>query len=279
MNLLGKFFIVSIAVAAVFMMAISMAVYTNHRNWRTEAENLNTQLSEAKNKNEQLDSSYRSLESQLTAEVEASQQEVRKLESERVALISQNTTIQTDLDQLRQQERASIAAVASTQQNNEKLAAEVKRLRAAIRENQQARDEAVATTIRTTDQRHQLQGKLSMLEERHIQLAQQLGEATSLLRENGIDASADPQVAVPSVRGMVSATLRQAGSQLIEITIGSDDGLKAKQTIEIFRGERYLGRAEILRTEPDRAVGRIIRRFQQGQIQEGDDVATKLRVG
>jgi len=278
MNLLGKFFIVSIAVAAIFMMAISMAVYTNHHNWRAEAEKLTTQLSEATNKNEQLASSYRSLESQLSAEVEASQQEVRKLESERVALISQNTTIQTDLDQLRQQQRASTAAVASTQQNNEKLTAEVEVLRAEIRENQQARDEAVATTIRTTDKSHQLLGKLSMLNERHIQLAQQLGEATSLLNENGIDAN-DPQAAVPHVRGLVSATIRQAGSQLIEITIGSDDGLKPQQTIEIFRGDRYLGRAEILRTEPDRAVGRIIRRFQQGQIQEGDDVATKLRVG
>jgi len=278
MNLLGKFFIVSIAVAAVFMMAVSMAVYTNHRNWRAEAEKLNTQLAQLQSKNEQLESSYRSLESQLTAEVEASQQEVRKLESERVALISQNATIQTDLDQLRQQERVSTAAVASTQQNNEKLTAEVETLRAEIRENQQARDEAVANTIRATDEKHQLTGKLSMLEERHIQLAQQLGVATSLLGENGIDIH-DPQAAVPSVRGLVSATLRQAGSQLIEITIGSDDGLKPKQTIEIFRGERYLGRAEILRTEPDRAVGRIIRRFQQGQIQEGDDVATKLRVG
>jgi len=278
MNLLGKFFIVSIAVAAIFMMAISMAVYTNHHNWRDEAKKLNTQLSEAKNKNEQLASSYRSLESQLSAEVEASQQEVRKLESERVELISQNTTKQTDLDQLRQQQRASTAAVASTQQNNEKLTAEVEVLRAEIRENQQARDEAVATTIRTTDESHQLLGKLSRLNERHVQLAQQLGEATSLLNENGIDA-ADPQAAVPHVRGLVSATLRQAGSQLIEITIGSDDGLKPQQTIEIFRGERYLGRAEILRTEPDRAVGRVIRRFQQGQIQEGDDVATKLRVG
>ena len=70
-----------------------------------------------------------------------------------------------------------------------------------------------------------------------------------------------------------------AGNQLIEITVGADDGLKPGHTIEVFRGERYLGRAEILRTEPDRAVGRVIRRFQLGPIQEGDDVATRLRIG
>jgi hypothetical protein len=66
---------------------------------------------------------------------------------------------------------------------------------------------------------------------------------------------------------------------MIELTVGADDGLKKGHTVEIFRGERYLGRAEVIRTEPDRAVARIIRKFQQGQIQEGDHVATKLRVG
>jgi hypothetical protein len=34
-----------------------------------------------------------------------------------------------------------------------------------------------------------------------------------------------------------------------------------------------------MKADPDRAVGRILREFQQGQIQENDDVATKLRVG
>ena len=279
MNLLGKSLTVFIAIAAIMLMAFSMAVYSTHRNWRDDAEKLSAQLSEATNRNEQLQSSYNSLESQLTAEVEAAQQEVRKLESERVQLIEQNTSIQSVLDQLRQQERANTAAVASTQQNNEKLTAEVEALRAEIRENQQARDQAVATTIRSTDDLHQAQGRLSSLNERHIQLAQQLGEATAMLRENGIDPTTDSQAAVPSVRGVVSATIRQAGSQLIEVSVGADDGLKRGYTIEVFRGERYLGRAEIIRTEPDRAVGRVIRRFQQGQIQEGDDVATKLRIG
>ncbi len=279
MNLLGKSITVGIAVASILMMAFSLAVYSTHRNWRDDAQKLQTQLTEATNKNTQLESSRRSLESHLTAEVEASQQVVRKLESERVALIDQNTSIQSVLDQLRQQERTNTAAVASTQQNNEKLTAEVEALRAEIRENQQARDEAVAITIRSTDELHQAKGKLSALGERQAQLTQQLAEKVSLLRDNHIDPATDPQAAVPSIRGIVSATLRQAGNQLIEISVGADDGLKRGHTIEVFRGDRYLGRAEIIRTEPDRAVGRVIRKFQQGQIQEGDDVATKLRIG
>ena len=66
---------------------------------------------------------------------------------------------------------------------------------------------------------------------------------------------------------------------MIEVTVGADDGLRKGDTLEIFRGQRYLGRAMIIQTEPDRSVARVIRKFQQGQIQENDHVATKLRVG
>ena len=65
---------------------------------------------------------------------------------------------------------------------------------------------------------------------------------------------------------------------LVEITIGSDDGLKPGHTAEIYRGDRYLGRIEILKTDPDRAVGRVDNRYQQGPIQEGDRVATRLKL-
>jgi len=279
MNQLGKIFTVGIFVTALFLMWISMMVYSTHKNWKVEAVQLESQLSAAKAENEQLESSYRSLDSQLKAEIEAAQQEVRKLESERVQLMTQNTNVQKDLDDARQQERVNTAAVASTQKNNEKLASEVERLREEVRVNQQARDDAFASTLKATDQLHQAQGLLKSTRQRSQQLVQELGNKNALLRRKSIDPATDLETVAPTVRGVVSAMQRSAGSQLIEVTIGADDGLKPGHTLEVFRGERYLGRAEILKTEPDRAVGRVIRRFQQGQIQEGDHVATRLRVG
>ncbi len=278
MNSLGKALTVIIVLASVCLACVSVMVYATHKNWKTEADRLKTQLSTAQNQNQQLETKYLSLDSQLKAEVEAAQQDVRKLESERVQLLAQNTTFQKRLDGLEQEQRKNVAAVASTQSNNEELTREVADLRTSLRENQQKRDEAFATTVKATDSLHQAQGKLSALMERNGQLTQDVAAKTSLLRDNGFDPTAVPGAEVPHVRGLVSAIHRTAGSQLIEITVGSDDGLKPSHTVEVFRGERYLGRAEILRTEPDRAVGRIIRKFQQGPIQEGDHVATKLRI-
>jgi len=279
MNFFGKILTGLICIVALFLMWVSIMVYATHKNWKADADALKTQLDQATVTNDQLQSDRRSLESRLTAEIEAAQQEVRKLESERVALMTQNSTIQSVLDQLRQKERANTAAVASTQANNEKLTAEVEILREQIREHQQSRDEAFATMIKATDQLHQAQGELTSVHERNRQLVSDLGTKTSLLKSHGIDPNIDPEAIVPRVRGEVFATRRSAGNQLIEVTIGADDGLKPGHTVEVYRGDRYLGRAEILTTEPDRAVGRVLRRFQQGQIQEGDHVATRLRIG
>jgi multidrug efflux pump subunit AcrA (membrane-fusion protein) len=279
MNLLGKIFVVFIVLTSFGLMLLSMVVYATHKNWKDEANTVRDNLSKAETENGQLQSRYQNLESRLTAELEAAQQEVRKLESERVALQDQNTAIQKDLDQLKQDRRQATAMVASTQESNVGLMKEVTNMRQEMRATQQARDQAFATTLTATSELHEKQNQLTSAVERMKQLLQQMGKHASLLKRNGIDPNIDPDTLTPHVRGVVNATHRSAGSQLIEISIGADDGLRPGHTVEVFRGDRYLGRAEILKTEPDRAVARILRRFQKGQIQEGDDVATKLRIG
>ena len=75
-------------------------------------------------------------------------------------------------------------------------------------------------------------------------------------------------------------SLKQAedadGKDLIEISIGADDGRKAGHPLEVYRGNTYLGRIVIFKTGPDRAVGRIQKDLQRGQIKRGDRVTTKF---
>ncbi len=279
MNFLGKILVVANLVFTILLMSISVFVYATHRNWYEAATDVSKQLQQAKAENEASETRYRRLDSQLKLEIEASLQDVRKLETERETLIAESATTQSQLDQLLQKDRSNTQAVASTQANNEKLTAEVQTLRDSLREIQAEIDVTFRTMVASTDLLHEVQGQYNSGLERQKQLVADLANKNILLNENGLDPNADPGAVVPRVRGVISATHRTANSQLIELTVGADDGLKRGHTVEVFRGDRYLGRAEILRTEPDRAVGRILRRFQQGQIQEGDHVATKLRVG
>ncbi|MCH2114612.1 MAG: hypothetical protein MK171_06855 [Pirellulales bacterium] len=279
MNLLAKIITVVILIASLMMMFLSVTVYSTHKNWKAIAANLTTERDSARDEVKQNISKHDRAKRQLDADKKATLEENIKLKTERQQLLDQNSTIQLDLESLRKKERANTTALALTQENNEKLATEVERLTTEIRINQQSRDEAFATALEATGDLHEAQGRLTLLLEQNAQLAQDLGTKTSLLRSKGVDPNTPSGQIVPILRGVVSAMHRNAGTQLIEITIGADDGLKKGHTVEVFRGDRYLGRAEIMKTEPDRAVGRVLRRFQQGQIQENDNVATKLRIG
>ncbi len=276
MSLLGKILTTGILLASFALMIVAMFVYATHKNWREDYDAVNKKLLAAQAANAALEADYGSQVSQLKSENEAGRQEVSKLESERVALVNQNTAIQGENDQLKQDRRAAEAMVAATEENNNRLTAEVTKLRNSIRSNQTAHDEAFATTLRATSELHSTAGELQTTKERNDQLVQQVAGLTRTLGENGINPNAP---VVDQVRGKISATRRADGGQLIEITVGADDGIRPGGTVEVYRGDRYLGRAEILKSDPDKAVGRIIREFQQGQIQEGDDVATKFRIG
>jgi hypothetical protein len=213
---------------------------------------------------------------ELTAERDAAEQQARKLETERVALLARNTEMQAERDGLQQQQRDATAAVAATQAVNDRLAADVAALRQNIRTEQQARDAAFKTTLAATEQLHQLKNLYDTALKRSEELASRVAGMSQVMEGSGIDPNTDPSGVAPTVDGLVSEIRRVPGGQLVELTIGSDDGLKQGNTVEVFRGSRYLGRLEIVSTSPDKSVARVDRRFQQGAIQEGDRVATRL---
>jgi hypothetical protein len=276
MNLLGKIFTVLILVTSIVLMVVAMFVYSTHRNWQTAYNALNAKFQAAQSANADAEAKYLAQISQLKSEQSAAVQDVAKLETERNVIVSQNQAIQKEVDDLRRDQSQSVALVKATEENINRLTQEVTGLRDSIRVAQQDRDEQFHTTLKATSELHSVGGQLQQLEERSSQIVAQLADVTAKATEGGVNLQGE---FVPRVRGKVSKSRRSTEGQLIEITIGADDGVRPGQTVEIFRGERYLGRAEIMKADPDRAVGRIIREFQQGQIQENDDVATKLRVG
>jgi chromosome segregation ATPase len=276
MNWLGKVFVVLILLMSVVFMALSMAVYATHKNWKTVADNLNTKLEEETARAEQLKTAHNRRVEELSAENEAAVQQVRKLEAEREGLVDRDVQMQTELEGLRQTQAEQLATMTTTQQLNQNLTTEVTDLRQQIRTEQQARDAAVAATLTATEALHQLSGEHDRARERSEQLIKQVSGMTHVMREQGIDPATEPGSVVPTVNGLVSQVQRANGETRVEVTIGADDGLRQGNTLEVSRGSRYLGRIEILRTSPDKAVGRVDRKFQQGQIQEGDRVATRI---
>jgi chemotaxis protein histidine kinase CheA len=278
MNLVGKIFVVLILIMSVVFMSLAMAVYATHRNWRDYVEaspgGLRPQLQQLQAEQQELQETKRRLETTLEAEKAAYQQQLAKLESETQQLSEQRAQMQQELQDLSQKSSVQATAVESTAQNAAALMAQVVALREDIKTAQQQRDQMFDQLIANSEQLHQEQGDLVRASEQLGQLTRDVGRYRQLLEENNIDPMASPDGLPPSVYGEV----RDVRDGRLEVSIGSDDGLRVGHTVEVWRDQTYLGRAEIVRTAPDRAVAEMIKSYQRGVVQVGDRVATKLKV-
>ncbi len=75
------------------------------------------------------------------------------------------------------------------------------------------------------------------------------------------------------VTGAVTAVSRTR----VELSIGIDDGVRIGQELDIYRGDKYVGRIRIVDAQPDKAVGTILTEYQQLPINRGDNVSSRLK--
>ncbi len=276
MNLLGKICVILILVLSLLFMALSMAVYSTHTNWKTKYEAAEQQRQTVKAENEGLIERHARIERRLQAAAEARASELAKAEGELGIVKKLNEEYLNELATLRQTAREAVAAMSSAEQDNEKLLAEMQQLSGEIQSEQTERDNYWQIAKNKTLEVQQAVTNLRNLKERQDQLLGQVGNYRDLLRSMGANPDSLPLEIVPRVEGQVLAINRRNNQQLIEVSIGSDDGLKRNHEVVIYRGKRFLGKAVIESTNPDRAVGRITF-LNFGNIQAGDRVATKLR--
>ena len=82
----------------------------------------------------------------------------------------------------------------------------------------------------------------------------------------------------PVVDGVVRAV---TGDGLMEISIGSDDGLLKGHKLEVYRQSAgrntYVGRIEVVKTAYDRSVCKTLPSFMKSAVQEGDSVTSKIQ--
>jgi len=289
MNLIGKIFVVLIFVMSLVFMTCALMVYSAHINWREVVENtqatpdkplgLRLQVQNLRKDNDALKAQLDELTKKLDAEIADKRAQVAKLEQERDDLQRERDQLMAQVAQLTQQVRDAVAAMDAAHQTLAKRTEEVNNLRGLLRQAEQARHDALVRLVQRTDELHQAANELRALKDRAVTLAADLAKAKEVLTK--FDLKAEPELyheQAPPVEGVIMAV---PGNNLVEISIGADDGLMKGHRLDVFRlgnGEnKYLGRIEVIRTEPQRAVCQIVPEYQRGPIQEGDRVASKLR--
>jgi hypothetical protein len=281
MNLVGRIFIVLILVASVFFMAVAMAVYATHKNWRDAVVapevGLQARLDKARADNKALADEAAKTKQQYEADKAAKDKALAKATTELNVAQTELKTLQAKEADLEKSERQAVAAMNATQASATIDHKELQGQRTAGEEARKDRDAHFKEVVRLTDKLHEAENEKELLRKRTDDLAKDMAKADLVLRRFGYDKNRDYSNVPPTVDGIVTATV---GSGLVEISIGSDEGLMKGHKLEVYRlggGQNaYVGRIEVVRTEPSRAVCRIDPKFQNSSMMVGDRVASKI---
>lgn len=288
MTFVGKMLVVVQVLMSIVFMAFAGAVYSTQRNWRTEAETLQSQVAglqaDLNDQNTKLQRQLDAAEQAMTAAI----QRAEKAEGENAQLSNQLANEVQKTNQL------------NIQNNQLRGLAEAKSAEATFRNEEAQRERAASRTLQ--DQVNELQAalrdrddkifaqelRLEELAARHDNVLAENGDLKKILRLN--DLPTDPvefraaEEPPPPVDGVVIATKadKTNRTKAVEISVGSDDGVRKNHELDVYSSAanggktRYLGKIRIAEVTPDRAVGYVIQSAKNGIIQRGDNVTTRL---
>ncbi len=273
MNTIGKIFVFAVLIMSVVFMSFAVAIFSSHTNWKKESEDLQKELAKVTDERQQKEAAITKLNEDLAASTAARDKVVAALQA---ALVEKNNEL-ADLRKKRDVQLGKldedIAELTKAKQERDEAEKLIAKLRDEIKELQQDLKGMVNRGAELAAKLHQSESELAMASERKEQLEQQVSDARQMLQQNGLSLQR-PKNIIPVVDGVVTAV----SDNLVEVSIGSDDGLQKGHELEVFRADQYLGRLKVVSVTPDRAVVRIMKDYARGIVQRGDRVATKLKL-
>jgi len=290
MSFVGKVLVVFQLVLSVLFMALAGAVFSVHTNWKAKytqaADNYDKATKEISTKTAELDSVKQQTQKTVDdnkAEMTRLRDLVQTQEGQIAALTKKNNEDQQELQtQTALAEDKAKEAEFRKQESDEQ--------RAANRALQASLDDNASKLRQSEDEKFSLQVDFDNLKVKWQEDQERLAYLDNLVRKHKLES--DPKVAAkleeppPPVEGLVKSIKKDRANQvrLVEISIGSDDGLIVGHKLDVLRTgvngkpPKFLGVVKVIKIEPDYAVCEVLREDAppNGIIEVGDNVTTKL---
>jgi len=268
----GKILTVVTLLLSVMFAAMAVTVFATHKNWKAYAASLASANSKLNSENQTYRTQINSYKERLKREQMARQMALAALETELAVAntqssdaVADNLRLQQQVGEMTTKNQVDTALLATyTTENNG--------LKTSLQQEQLSRDKIFNSYVSTIDQLHENQGILNETTLRSSELAEMSARYKDIIDRIGPAATTAQELPLP-LDGVVVAV----GQELIEVSVGSDDGLKVGHTLDVFRkGGTYLGRVIVKKTLPDRSVAEILPEFRKGSIRIQDRVATRF---
>lgn len=282
MTLLGKVFMFAILLLSGIFFSFAVAINASHTNWRDAAtgpKGYQAQIKDYKNTITELKASIEKAQNELATEQAARRVALAALQTQLVEEREKLSAKEAELLSLQSTNTLQNQTLNQTQQDLSRLTKENTAIKQQIDSTIQDRNTQRTRVISLTDELNGLQSIVGDLRAMEQRLQNDLTVLTA--RNNTMVATLvaaglkeDQDDAPPSdLKGVILAVGRE---NMVEISLGRDDGIKKDHELEVYRGAQYLGRIRIIQTQDDKSIGVIIPGYRKGLIQQGDKVAAKI---
>lgn len=274
MTLIGKVFTFIVLILSVVFFLVAAFINARHINYRDLVENKNTglrvQLQKEQAKNNQANELLERMRNDLATEQLGRRMTVATLET---ALAQKNQELVAKEQQLADEQAKTTLFETKISASDQELAARTSEnadLRKQLVDAREDRSLQYQKYVQTYDQLARLQGEKQTLDKQSKELARDFSASKEKLDIIGITSKTKLD-GPPTVTGVVSAVK----NNMVEISLGADDGIRVGHELDVFRGSSHVGRIKITRSVADKAIGEIMLEHARGFIVVGDRVDTK----
>jgi len=288
MTFIGKMLVVVQLVLSLLFMAFAGAVFTVEQNWKTQFDDKKKELKNEKDNHQTTHQEFNQYKTEKEAMVKKFQLLAKDRRNDYLSLKKDTDAKLSQLEDLKT-EQATQAVVAKLQGEEAGFrhgeAIEQRRVNKAMHDD----------LVKSTETNASLSTKLFTLElrlgdneKRQLVLLDELKTVRLQARRKGRGLGALPSEDIeppPPLDGKVVSSRYGIGNRIlyVEVSVGSDDGIKEGQLLTVFRpGDgaiqktKYLGQVRIIHVFPDKAVGTVREKAKNGVITKGDNVTSKL---
>ncbi|MDR3635389.1 MAG: hypothetical protein P4L84_16410 [Isosphaeraceae bacterium] len=281
MTFVGKILVFLIMVFALVFLGISTVVFMTEKDWKAakEAETkkvskLQSELANSKSEIQKVQSDLAAAKTAFQTETKAKDQQIATLEAETKTAQDQGTKANTALGVAEQNAKIALEEADSKRK-------EVEQLRSQKSDVEKQANEYKLRQTELNDKIRELERAKETLEKNTTDLRERNARLSTALRSHGLSDDPSSYAAIESPPAVEGEVTKVKDNKLVQLSIGSDDGLVPGHEVFLFRTKprpEYIGKIKILSVDPDQAVGQVIGSTIQGKkIQEGDLVSSTIR--
>jgi len=279
MNAVGKILVMLNLVMSLVFMSFAILVYSTHKNWEVVVKGPTAELPQGLKgevdklvvERDKASASILALTAENAREIKARDDRLAMLETKSASQQTQLIAAQEEVKKVSEDKSKTTAAIDALISQNGLKSDEIRQLNERIETQRANLSDMQLKILELTGNVAGLSTLLAQAREQYQVLLGELQRYKAMA--DGKQLAGSTKI---KLEGIVSNVTSGSTDGLVQISLGSDDGVTRGMTFEVYREAKYLGRIEILQTWADAAVGKAIPEFRKGNIEKNDHVTTRL---